>query len=316
MESMQTIAVLIPCHNEQATIAAVIDAFKRELPRATIYVFDNASTDDTAAIATEHGATVIYEPRLGKGYVVARMLECVHADFYVMVDGDDTYPAETVHELLAPVTAGLADMAVGSRRPDQTTDDSDGKKCFRNLHRLGNRLIGTLINRIFAVRLTDIFSGYRAFNNRLAERVPVVSSGFEVETELTVQTLHNRLSISEVPVAYRARPSGSHSKLRTFSDGFRVVWKLFNLVRAFKPLTFFGSLAIVLFVLSLWAGYAPIHDYITNPSHYVTHVPRAVLAAALMLLSAASAFLGLGLHAINWRFRELHNVMVRRNCRG
>ncbi|HUU60335.1 MAG TPA: glycosyltransferase [Phycisphaerae bacterium] len=305
MNSHARIAVLIPCHDEAATIGKVVDDFRAELPEAPIYVFDNCCTDDTARIAADHGAVVLREPRKGKGFVVDSMLDRVDADCYVMVDGDDTYPADKVHELLAPVLAGDADMVVGARL------DEYGEKSFRPLHVAGNNLVRKLINLIFGARLTDILSGYRAFNRKVVRRVPVVSSGFEVETELTVHLLYYRLTLIEVQVPYRRRPKGSLSKLRTFRDGFRVMWKLFNLIRAFKPLTFFGSLSILWFVLGVLAGIPPIYDHLTHPTGFVRHVPLAILAASLMLLSAGSFVVGLILHAMNWRFKELHNVMVR-----
>jgi glycosyltransferase involved in cell wall biosynthesis len=304
MANPPRIAVLIPCHNEEATVGKVVDDFRAQVPEAAVYVFDNCCDDATARLAAAHGAIVLKEPRKGKGYVVESMLERVEADYYVMVDGDDTYPAEKVRELLAPVMADEADMAVGARLA------ACGGQSFRPLHVTGNNLIRGLINRIFKASLTDILSGYRAFNRRVVRRVPVVSSGFEVETELTIQMLYYRLKIVEVQVPYRARPEGSRSKLSTTRDGFRVLWKLFNLSRSFKPLTFFGGVGIVLLALGLLAGVPAIVDYARE--HYVRHVPLAVLAVGLVLLAVGSAFLGLLLHAINWRFKELHNVIVRR----
>ena len=303
MEDEPRIAVLIPCHDEAETIAKVVADFRRELPDSVIYVFDNCCTDDTAQIAAEHGAVVIKEPRKGKGFVIEGMLDRVDADCYVMVDGDDTYPADKVHDLLAPVQAGEADMAIGARLSDY------GDESFRPLHVAGNNLVRGLINCIFGAKLTDILSGYRAFNRNVVRRIPIVSSGFEVETELTVHMLYYKLKLVEVQVPYRQRPAGSVSKLRTFRDGFRVLWKLFNLIRAFKPLTFFGGVAIFWFVLGILAGIPPIHDYMTTG--LVPHLPLAVLAASLMILSAGSFTVGLILHAMNWRFKELHNVMVR-----
>ncbi len=303
MSDEPTLAVLIPCHNEEATIGKVIDEFRAELPSARIFVFDNCSTDASADVAVRHGAEILREPRQGKGYVVEAMLSRIDADVCVMVDGDDTYPAEKVRDLLRPVLQGQADMAVGARLAEFTD------RSFRPLHLAGNRLVRGLINRIFGSRLTDILSGYRAFNRNVLRRVPVVSGGFEVETELTVQMLYYHLKIVEVPVPYRERPAGSESKLRTFRDGGRVLWKLFSLVRAFKPLTFFGGLGFFLLAMGILAGIAPVSDYLRY--HYVYRVPLAILATGLVLLSAGSVFLGLLLHAINWRFKELHNVLVR-----
>ena len=303
MQNNKRIAVLIPCYNEAVTIGKVVDDLAAKLPEATIYVFDNCCMDETAAIAREHGATVIREPRQGKGFVISSMLSRVDADYYLMIDGDDTYPADSAADLLAPVMAGDADMAIGARLA--AYDD----KSFRPLHVFGNKLVRGMINLIFGVKLTDILSGYRAFNRRVVNCVPVVSSGFEVETELTIHSLYYRLKLVEVQVPYGVRPDGSVSKLRTFRDGFRVLWKLFNLMRAFKPLTFFGTISIILFVLGVLAGTLPVRDYIVD--RYVYHVPLAILATGLMLLSAGCVFLGLLLHAMNWRFKELHDVMVR-----
>ena len=298
-------AVLIPCHNEEPTVGKVVDDFRRQLPTAAIYVFDNCSTDKTADIAAKHNAVVIKEPRKGKGFVVEKMFECVEADIYVMVDGDDTYPANEVHKLIGPVYAGDADMVVGARLSSYTD------KSFRPLHIFGNNLVRKLVNWIGNTQLTDIMSGYRAFNRRVVEHIPVVSSGFEVETEITIQMLYYRMKIAEVQVPYKHRPAGSESKLNTIRDGMKVLWKIFSLFRAFKPLTFFGGAGIVLFLMGLAAGFAPLYDYITDPNHYVRHIPLAILATGLVLLSAGCFFLGILLHALNWRLRELHNVLTR-----
>lgn len=302
-EQKSNIAVLIPCYNEEATVGKVIDDFRDQLPAATIYVFDNCCTDNTAAIARQRGATVIHEPRKGKGYVIESMLHSVRADFYIMADGDDTYPAENVHELLKPVLENRADMTIGARLVEYT------ETSFRPLHVAGNRLVRGLINKIFKTNLTDILSGYRVFNRKVVNRVPVVSSGFEVETELTIQMLYYDLKILEIPVPYRERPEGSVSKLRTFRDGFRVLWKLFSLGRNFKPLTFFGSVGILLGLLGLLAGILPIIGFIETGK--VERFPLAILATGLILLAFGSGFLGILLHAINWRMKEMHNVLFR-----
>ncbi len=306
MKSNEKIAVLIPCHNEAATIGKVVRDFRAALREADIYVFDNCCTDDTAALAAEQGATVLLEPRKGKGYVVESMLDRIEADYFVMVDGDDTYPAEKVGDLLAPVLRGEADMTVGARLADYDN------RSFRPLHVVGNTLIRKLINWMFGANLTDILSGYRAFNRRVVGRIPVVSEGFEVETELTIQMLYYHLRLREVQVPYRGRPEGSASKLHTFRDGLRVVWKLFSLFRAFKPLTFFGTAGLVFFVLGILAGLPPVWGFIVSGYKEVCHFPLAILATGLILLAFGNVFLGVLLHAINWRFKELHNVLVRR----
>lgn len=308
MKTLQELrtAVLIPCHNEELTVGKVVDDFRRELPQAAIYVFDNCSTDKTADIAAQHNTVVIKEPRKGKGFVVEKMFECVDADIYIMVDGDDTYPASEVHKLIGPVYAGDADMVVGARLSSYTEES------FRPLHVFGNNLVRKLVNWIGHTQLTDIMSGYRAFNRSVVEHIPVVSSGFEVETEITIQMLYYRMKIAEVQIPYKRRPEGSESKLNTIGDGFKVLWKIFSLFRAFKPLTFFGSVGIALFELGLAAGFAPLYDYITDPNHFVRHIPLAILATGLVLLSAGCFFLGILLHALNWRLRELHNVLTRK----
>ena len=302
----KNIAVLIPCLNEEKTIGKVVDDFRRQLPEATVYVFDNCSTDRAAAIACEHGAVVIKEPRQGKGFVVESMFDRIDADYYVMVDGDDTYPADNVQELLEPVLSGDADMAVGARLSDYAD------KSFRPLHVFGNNLIKVLVNWVGNAHLTDILSGYRVFNRHVVGCIPVVSSGFEVETEMTIQMLYYRLKIVEVPIPYKARPKGSVSKLKTFQDGFKVLWKIFSLFRAFKPLTFFGGMGLLLLLFGVLAGIAPINDYLIDPNHNVRHIPLAILATSLVILSSGCVFLGILLHALNWRFRELHNVLTRK----
>ncbi len=299
-------AVLIPCHNEGSTIGKVIDGLRSRLPTAVIYVFDNCSTDSTVRVATEHGAIIMKEPRLGKGFVVESMFSRIDADIYVMIDGDDTYPTDYVDKLIEPLLAGDADMVVGARLANYKEDS------FRPLHVFGNNLICRLVNWIGNAHLTDIMSGYRAFNRHVVECIPVVSSGFEVETEMTVQMLYYRMKIVEVNIPYQKRPAGSTSKLHTFSDGFRILWKLFSLLRTFKPLTFFGSAGLLFLFLGLLAGVPPLRDYLTEPGHIVRHVPLAILATGLVILSGVSIFLGILLHAINWKFRELHNVLTRK----
>jgi glycosyltransferase involved in cell wall biosynthesis len=307
MNNKCRLAVLIPCFNEEITIGKVIQDFRAQLPDSMIYVFDNCCSDRTSEIARNLGACVILEARHGKGYVVESMLATVDADFYVLVDGDDTYPAELVHALLEPVRSGKADMTVGARLEAGTAGN------FRPMHLFGNRLVCGLINKIFHSNLTDIMSGYRAFNRKVVQRIPVVSSGFEVETELTVQMLYYNLKLIEIPVPYRGRPAGSVSKLRTLPDGVRVVWKVFSLFRNFKPLTFFGGLGILVLILGILAGMLPIYDFIRSGFTEVKRFPMAILAASMVLLASSLGLLGIILHAVNWRFKELHNVMIRRH---
>jgi glycosyltransferase involved in cell wall biosynthesis len=304
-ERQARVALLVPCFNEERTVGKVIDDFRRELPTADIVVIDNCCTDATAAIAAEHGALVIREPRKGKGFTVETMFDRIDADVYVMVDGDDTYDAAAVHRLVSPILTGDADMTVGTRL------STHASKSFRRFHVFGNNLVRYLVNWVGNAELTDIMSGYRAMTRRVALRLPVVSSGFDIETELTLQMLYYGMRIVEVPVAYGERPAGSVSKLRTFHDGFLVLWRVFTLFRSFKPLTFFGLLGLVFMTLGVVAGIPPVNDYVTDPRHFVSHVPLAILATGLTILGFGSVLVGVLLHALNWRIRELHNVLTR-----
>ena len=305
-EAKPSIAVIIPCYQEAVTIAKVVADFRHELPDARIYVYDNNCTDGTAEIAAKAGAIVRREKRQGKGYVVAAMFEQITEDILVMVDGDDTYEASHVHELLKPVLRGDADMTIATRLT------SHSEKSFRPLHVAGNQMVCGIINWMFQSHVSDIFSGYRVFTRESARQIPVTTKGFDVETELTLQALYRGQVIQEMPAPYRARPEGSFSKLNTFSDGFRVLLRLFLIVKSYKPLTFFGSLALVLFALGMAAGSLPIYDFVTDPNHFVHRVPSAILAAALMMLSFFSLGLGLILNSINLRLLELEQLITKR----
>src|SRR3712207_6799242 len=285
-----SVAVLIPCFNEGLTVGKVVRDFRQALPHAAIYVFDNNSTDDTAAQARRAGAAVIREKRQGNGAVVAAMLAKVDADYFVMVDGDDTYPAEQAGDLLAPLLRGEADMVVGQRLSVY------GQGSFRRLHVSGNLLVRGLINRIFSSRLQDIMSGYRAFTREVALNLPIVASGFDVETEMTLQLLYRRFVIREIPVAYRARPEGSSSKLRTIPDGIRVLLKILGVFKAYKPLTFFGGLALLAMTAGLVVGYFPVAEYFAY--RYVFSVPKAILAASLVMIALLLASIGVLLHTL------------------
>jgi glycosyltransferase involved in cell wall biosynthesis len=299
-----TVAVAIPCYQEALTIGKVVADFRRELPAARIYVYDNNCTDGTAEIAAKAGATVIREKRQGKGWVVATMFEKIQEDILVMVDGDDTYEASHVHKLLEPVLRGDADMTVATRLT------SHGEKSFRPLHVAGNQMVCGIINWMFKSRVSDIFSGYRVFTREAARQIPVTTKGFDIETELTLQALYRGQVIKEMPAPYRARPAGSFSKLNTFSDGFRVLLRLFLIVKSYKPLTFFGGVALILFVLGLLAGAMPIYEFVTE--HYVHRVPSAILAASLVMLSFFSLGLGLILNSMNLRLLEIEQLISKR----
>lgn len=295
------IAVLIPCFNEEATVGKVIDDFRAALPSADIYVFDNASTDRTAEIARQHGATVRPVKRRGKGNVVAAMLAEPPADIMIMVDGDDTYHASIAPKLVAPILGGQADMVVATRLEDFS------RQAFRPLHLAGNRLVRGLINSIFGARLRDIMSGYRAFTAELARGVAVTAVGFEVETELTIQTLYNGFVIQEVPAPYRDRPAGSVSKLRTFRDGCRVLWTIFSIARSAKPLTFFGLLGVLFFLLGVLCGLPAVWQFFDH--HKVESFPLLFVGVGLMICSFISLAIGIILHSINVRLKELSLLM-------
>jgi glycosyltransferase involved in cell wall biosynthesis len=298
------IAVLVPCYNEATTVAKVVQDFQKELPNATIYVFDNNSTDGTADAARAAGAVVIREKKQGKGHVVAAMLEKVDADYFVMTDGDDTYPADRVHELLAPVLAEEADIVVGKR------EAMDQAAAYRRFHVFGNWLVRTMINVIFRARLTDIMSGYRAFTRDVAMNMPIIAYGFDVETEMTVQCLYRKWVVREVPVQYRARPAGSESKLNTFHDGLRVIFRILNVFRSYKPLTFFGGMGILFFLTSGLLGSAVWYGPWGPSSGY--RMAFTVLAATLLAMSLIAVSIGVIVQLINFRFLELDSLVRRR----
>ena len=295
------IAVVVPCFNEEPTIGKVVEDFRRALPQADIYVFDNLSTDGSAEVAAEHGAIIRRVKLQGKGQVVARMMESVPADILIMVDGDDTYPADAAGDLLAPILAEQADMVVGTRL------QSYANEAFRPLHVVGNRLVRGLINLVFGSRLTDIMSGYRAFTAELARSVPIAAVGFEVETELTLQTLYHGFAIREVPIRYRQRPPGSRSKLRTFRDGFRVLWTIFNIARSVKPLTFFGATAILLLALGILCAVPGIVQYLDHGA--VESFPLLFVGVGLVILSFGAVGVGVLLHAMNVRLKEITSLI-------
>ncbi len=299
------IVILIPCLNEEITIGKVIHDFQDAIPEAKIIVFDNNSTDRTAAIVRECGAEVIPESRPGKGHVVASMFRKVDADYYVIVDGDDTYSAEHVRKLLEPVMQEQADMAVAVRLAEYTATS------FRPLHVFGNNLVRRLVNWIFKSNLSDIMSGYRAFSRELVQSIPILSSGFEVETEMTIRILDYGFRIKEVPLPYRERPEGSVSKLRTFHDGFRVLAEIARIAKAYKPFTFFGGIGLAFILAGGISGIWVILDYLED--EYVNKVPTAILATGFMLLGFGSMGIGILLNTISYRFREnmrqLHKII-------
>lgn len=273
------IAVLIPCYNEGVAIRKVVEDFKKVLPEADIYVYDNNSSDNTVAEATAGGAIVRHEYRQGKGNVVRKMFTEIEADIYVLVDGDDTYPAESVKEMIALVENGKADMVNG----DRLTNGSYVNENKRKFHNFGNNLVRNVINFLFKSDIKDIMTGYRVFNRKFVKNWPVTSEGFEIETEMTLHALDKRFSICEVPIEYRDRPEGAESKLNTFADGFKVLKKIVAIFKDYRPFAFFGSLGLLFCGLGILSGSPVLYEYFTTK--LILHIPLAILAAALEMLA-------------------------------
>lgn len=297
-----TIAVLIPCFNEEKTVAEVVKDFSKELPYANVYVYDNCSTDQTAQNAMGAGAIVVNEYGKGKGHVVRAMFRDITADIYIMADGDSTYPAHKVHDLIRPIKDGSADMAVGTRL------DNHEEGSFRSFHRFGNNLIKSLINILFGTNLNDILSGYRCFNGKFVKSIPILSKGFEVETELTLHALDKSFKIIEIPVSYFKRPQGSVSKLNTYRDGLLILKTIFTIFRDYRPFKCSLFLSIFFFVTGILLGAIPISDFVI--SRQVTHPSTAVLATGLVLVSLLTLITGFMLDTINRRNRELYQLLT------
>jgi glycosyltransferase involved in cell wall biosynthesis len=295
------IAVLIPCHNEEKTISNVVLDFKRQLPAATVYVFDNASNDFTAREAKEAGAKVYYESRKGKGNVVRSMFRLIDADIYVMVDGDGTYPPAQIRSLLSPVLKGEADMVVGSR----LSEDSESK--FKQLNLIGNRMFIYLVNLLFNSNFTDLLSGYRVFNKKIVKSLPLVSRGFEIESEITLKCLQRGFRIIELPVNLGTRHKDSSSKIRILRDGFLILNTILSLLRDYKPLTVFGGIGILLGITGFLPGCFVIKEFIQTG--LVTHIPLALLSVGFVLAGLLTSIAGLVLHSISRRFQEIDSLL-------
>lgn len=282
-----SIAVLIPCYNEAVTIAKVVDDFHHELPEATVYVYDNNSTDDTAEIARAHGAVVRREPRQGKGNVVRQMFRDVEADCYLMVDGDDTYPAEAARGLCQPILEGEADMTVG----DRLSNGSYAEENKRAFHGFGNDLVRFMIKAIYGYGFEDVMTGYRAFSRTFVKTFPVLSDGFQIETELSIHAVDRRWRILDVPIEYRDRPEGSESKLSTVSDGAKVILAIASLFKNYRPLKFFSLVALLLGLVGLALGLPVVAEFLRTG--LVPRLPTAVLAVAFVFLCGLSFATGL-----------------------
>ena len=299
-----SVAVLIPCYNEAVTIAKVVDDFRRTLPDADIYVYDNNSSDGTGAIAAEHGAIVRQEPRQGKGHVVRQMLRDIDADFYVMVDGDDTYPVEFAIDLIRPLAEGQADMVVG----DRLSNGTYGEENDRAFHGFGNDLVRVLIKWIYGFKFSDVMTGYRSFNRVFAKTMPVLSPGFEIETELSIHAVDKGWRIAEVPIDYRDRPEGSESKLSTFSDGFKVLKMIMSLFKDYRPMALFSWLALIFVALGLIFGIPIVAEF--AQTGLVPRLPTAIVAVALVGCGALSFTSGLILDTVVKGARKTYELQV------
>ncbi len=288
---MERIAVLIPCYNEEKTIRKVVSDFRRSLPEAVVYVYDNNSTDRSAELALEAGAVVRHEAMQGKGNVIRRMFREVDAECYIMADGDDTYPSQYAEEMAELVLKKNADMVVGDRL--SSTYYSVNRRPF---HNFGNSLVRKSVNLLFHSNLQDLMTGYRAFSYDFVKTFPVLSSGFEIETEMSIHAVDKKMQIGHVVIDYRDRPEGSESKLDTFPDGFRVLWMIVKLYSTYRPLGFFGLTAAFLALLSTVFFIPVLRTYFMTGE--VPQYPTLIVCGFTMIAAIQSFFAGLQLHAI------------------
>ena len=298
-QSQSRIAVLLPCFNEEATIAATVAGFRASLPTAVIYVYDNNSRDRTREIAAAGGAVVQSERQQGKGHVVRRMFADIDADVYVMADGDLTYDPGSAQAMVDQLLAGQLDMVVGTRRHQE-------KDAYRGGHVLGNRLFTGLLAGLFGRSFSDIFSGYRVFSRRFVKSFPVLSSGFEIETEMSVHALELRMPVGEVETAYGVRPEGSQSKLSTYGDGWRILSTIATLYRIERPVLFFGSIGALLLVAALLLALPLILTYVDTG--LVPRVPTAILVTGMAIVAVLCFFAGLILDTVTRGRREVRRL--------
>lgn len=300
---MDKIAVLIPCYNESQTIEKVVKDFKRVLPEAVIYVYDNNSTDGTDKIAKEAGAIVRYEYQQGKGNVIRRMFRDIDAECYIMADGDDTYPAEIAREMVDKVLYRNVDMVVGDRL--SSTYFKENKRPF---HNSGNALVRYAINKLFQTEIKDIMTGYRAFSYLFVKSFPVVSKGFEIETEMSIHAADKNMFIEHVIIDYRDRPEGSESKLNTYSDGIKVINTIVRLFRTYKPMNFFGLLSVVLMVLGVSFMIPVLIEYLETG--LVDRYPTLFVCCFVILTAIISWFSGMILQTITWKNRQDYEMRL------
>ena len=303
------VAVLVPCYNESKTIEKVVRDFKRVLPEATVYVYDNNSSDGTGEIAARAGAVVRRERMQGKGSVIRRMFREIDADCYLMVDGDDTYPAEDAPAMVSAVLDEQADMVVGDRL--SSTYFTENKRPF---HNLGNGLVRASINHLFGSDIKDIMTGYRAFNRVFVKTMPVLSEGFQIETEISIHAVDKRWRIEDVPIDYRDRPEGSYSKLSTFGDGAKVLKAITSLFKDYRPLAFFGWLALILLVLAVVAGIPVVAEYAATG--LVPRIPTMLGSLALAGCGALSFVTGLILDTVAKSHRRQWEIDVYKAMNG
>ena len=300
---MDTIAVLIPCYNEALTIRKVVEDYRRCLPEAVVYVYDNNSTDDTAAIAAEAGAVVRHEYQQGKGNVIRRMFREIDARCYLMVDGDDTYPAEYAPEMVRLVLDKQADMVVGDRL--SATYFTENKRPF---HNFGNRLVRWSINALFKSSIRDIMTGYRAFSYQFVKSFPVLSKGFEIETEMSIHAIDKNMRLETVVIQYRDRPEGSESKLNTYSDGFKVLRTIARLFRNYKPMAFFGLLSLLLAVIAVIPFLSVLLEYVRTG--LVARFPTLIVSGFVAMAAILSLFSGLILQTMIHKNRQDFEIQL------
>ena len=303
MADKKKIAVLIPCYNESKTIEKVIKDYQKALPEADIYVYDNNSSDDTDKIAKKAGAIVKYEHRQGKGNVIRTMFKEIDADCYLMIDGDDTYPAENAREMCDYVLNDNVDMVIGDRL--SSTYFEENKRPF---HNTGNKLVRGLINSLFKSNVRDIMTGYRAFSYDFVKTFPVLSKGFEIETEMTIHALDKNMQLKEIPIEYRDRPEGSVSKLNTFSDGFKVLKTIGRLFKEYKPTIFFGLIGFLFLLISLGFGIPVFVDYFKTG--LVERFPTLIFSGFMLMISILSFVCGIILEVVVKKHRQLFELIL------